>query len=103
MSRRLDQLSRRKQDLIYECAEQRAEVGAAFGQIRSSMRPVVVLHGIGKILRAHPMLTAGISSLLASGYASTLGRSGGEILKLVRVARPLWSWFSRRRGERPGK
>jgi hypothetical protein len=98
MSKRLDQLSRRKQDLIYECAEQRAEVAAAYDQVRSSTRPVVVLHAVGKVLRAHPMVTAGISSLLASGYAGTLSRSGGELLKLVRVARPLWSWWSHRRG-----
>ncbi|HEY7167165.1 MAG TPA: hypothetical protein VIB79_21565 [Candidatus Binatia bacterium] len=97
--RRLEQLSRRKQDLIFECAEQRSEVASAFGQVRSSVKPAVVLHAIGKILRAHPMLTAGISSLLASGYAGALGRSGGELLRLLRVARPLWTWLSRRRGE----
>ncbi len=99
MSKRLEQLSRRKQDLIFECAEQRSEVATAFSDVRSSVKPAIVLHGIGKVLRAHPMLTAGISSLLASGYAGALGRSGGELLKLLRVARPLWSWWSRRRGE----
>jgi hypothetical protein len=99
VSRRLDQLSRRKQDLIYGCAEQRSEVADAFSHLRSTIRPVVILHGIGKLLRAHPMVTAGISSLLASGYASAVSRSGGEILKLFRVAKPFWSWWSRRRGD----
>src|ERR1051325_7275799 len=103
MSKRIEQLSRRKQDLIYECSEQRSEVSAAFGRVRSSIRPVVVLHTVGRVLRAHPMLTAGISRLLASGYAGALGRSGGALLKLLRVALPLWSWWSHRRSTHTGK
>jgi len=46
------------------------------------------------------MITAGISSLLASGYATKLTTAGSQLFKLLRVARPLWSWWStRRRGE----
>ena len=97
MSKRLELLSRRKQDLIAQCAKERLELPEAFNSIRSSITLSGAIHALGRILKAHPMVTAGISSLLASGYAGMVTKSGGELLKLLRFARPLWSWWSTRR------
>jgi len=97
MSRRLEELSRRKQDLIIQCAEERLELAQALSSIRSSVTLYGAVFGLGRILMAHPMVTAGISSLLASGYAGKLTNSGRELLKLWRFARPLWSWWNTRR------
>jgi hypothetical protein len=97
MSKRVWQLAREKEDLIRQCADERMEVADAFDEVRSSLTLSGALHGLGKVLRAHPMLTAGISSLLASGYAGTLTRSGSSILSVLRLARPIWSWWSTRR------
>ena len=100
MNKRFEELSRRKQYLVAQCAEQRREMGTALSDLRSSVTLSGILQGLGKILRAHPMITAGISSLLASGYATKLTTAGSQLFKLLRVARPLWSWWStRRRGE----
>jgi len=97
MNKRREHLAQKKEDLIRQCAEQRLEVADAFNNIRGSVTLSGTLHSLGKVLRAHPMITAGISSLLASGYASLLTKSGSDLLKLVRIARPLWSWWSTRR------
>ena len=97
MSKRLEQLSRRRQDLIAQCAEERRELAQALVTIRSSVTFYGAVLGLGRILVTHPMLAAVISSLLAGGYARKLTKSGGEFLKLLRVARPLWSWWTKRR------
>ena len=97
MSKRLEQLYRRKQDLIAQCAEQRRELAQALGSIRSSVTLYGAVLGLGRILMAHPVVIAGVSSLLASGYARKLTQSGTNLLKLFRVARPLWSWWNKRR------
>ena len=97
MSKRLEELQRRKEELIGECAEERFEVAAAFSNVKSSLTLSAALHGLGRILRTHPMIAAGISSLLASGYAGRLTKSGSDLLRLLRFARPLWSWWSARR------
>ena len=97
MSKRLERLSRRKQDLIAQCAEERRELTQALGSIRSSITLYGAVLGLGRILMAHPVVIAGFSSLLASGYASKLTKSGREVLKLWRFARPLWSWWNTRR------
>ena len=99
MSKRVWRLAREKEDLIRQCAEERMEVADAFNEVRSSLTLSGALHALGKVLRAHPMLTAGISSLLASGYAGTLTRSGSSILSVLRMARPIWSWWGARRRE----
>ena len=97
MNKRLELLSRRKQALIAQCARERFELAEAFSSVRSSITFGGILLGLGRILKSHPMVTAGISSLLASGYAAKVTKSGGDLLKLLRFARPLWSWWSTRR------
>lgn len=97
MSKRQQEIARRKQELIAQCAKERLELAQALGTIRSSLTFYGAVFGLGRMLVTHPMGVALVSSLLASGYAGKFTRSGTDLLKFFRLARPLWSWWSKRR------
>jgi hypothetical protein len=96
----LDELARRKQALIDRCDTERAEMSALWGKIRSPFDVSGTLLGIGRMLKTHPIIAAGISSLLVSGYATKLMKQAGELIKLWRLALPLWGWWTKRRKAR---
>ena|SRR5215471_11979744 len=98
MSNRLARLALQKQDLIAQCAKERLELAGAVGNIKSSATFYGAALGLARILFTHPWVAAAISSLLASGYARKLTRSGTDLLKLLRIARPIWVWWNQRRG-----
>ena len=100
MNRRFEELARRKQALIDRCADQRAELSALSERIRSPFDVSGTLVGIGRMLKTHPMIAAGISSFLVSGYAGRLLKSAGELVKLWRLILPLWGWLTKRRKTR---
>jgi hypothetical protein len=100
VSKRFEELARRKQALIDRCAYQRAELSGLCDQIRSPFESSGTLLGISKMLKTHPMIAAGFSSLLVSGYAGRLLKSAGELVKLWRLALPLWAWWTKRRKTR---
>jgi hypothetical protein len=97
VNKRFEELARRKQALINRCADQRAELSALCERVRSPFDLSGTLLGVGRMLRTHPMIAAGVSSLLVSGYAGRLLKSAGEIVKLWRLALPLWGWWTKRR------
>ena len=97
MSRRLDEIARRKERLIAQCARERDEISAVFGRIRSPLQLGWLVLALTRSLKTHPIVTAGISSLLASGYAGKLLRTAGEGLHLWRLIRPLWLWWKKHR------
>ena len=97
MNKRFEELARRKRALIDRCADQRAELSAICERIRSPFHLSGNFLGIGRILKTHPMIAAGISSLLVSGYTGRLLKSAGELVKLWRLALPLWGWWTKRR------
>jgi hypothetical protein len=97
MSNRIEEIARRKQELIDRCAEQRAELSALCGKIRSPFDVSGTLLGIGRMLKAHPMIAAGISSLVVSGYATRLMKQAGEFVKLWRLIAPIKNWWVERR------
>jgi hypothetical protein len=97
-SKRFEDLARRKQALIARAAHERAELGVAYENLCSSFNINQVLFGIGHTLKAHPLITAGISSVLVSGMAGKLLRGAGQAVALSRLALPLWSWLKSRRG-----
>jgi hypothetical protein len=97
VNKRFEELARRKQALIDRCADQRAELSALCEKVRSPFDISGTLLGIGKMLKTHPMIAAGVSSLLVSGYAGRLLKSAGEIVHVWRLALPLWGWWTKRR------
>ena len=99
MSKRLEEIARRKQALVDKAGRERAELAAACDRIRSPFEVTSTLLGIGRTLRTHPIIAAGISSFLVSGYAGKLLKSTGELLKLWKLAQPLWKWWQTRRSK----
>ena len=100
MNKRFEELAHRKQALIDRCARERAELSGLCDRIRSPFDISGTLLGIGRMLKTHPMIAAGVSSLLVSGYAGRLLKSAGDLVKLWRLALPLWSWWTQRRKAR---
>ena len=97
MNDRLEEIARRKQALVDKAGRERAELAAACDRIRSPFDVTSTLLGIGRALKTHPIIAAGISSFLVSGYAGKLLKSTGELLKLWKLARPIWGWWRQRR------
>ena len=100
MNKRFEELVRRKQTLIDRCARERNELSAIYDRLRAPFDISGTLLGIGRMLKTHPMIAAGISSFLVSGYAGRLLRSAGDVVKLWRLALPLWGWWTKRRKTR---
>lgn len=96
-NRRFEDLARRKQALIVKAAHERAELAAAYDKLRSPFNFNQTFLGIGRTLKAHPMITAGISSVLVSGLAGKMLLGAGQIVSLSRIALPLWSWWKKRK------
>ena len=97
MSNRLEEIARRKQALVDKAGRERAELAAAYDKIRAPFDVTSTLLGIGRTLKTHPIIAAGISSFLVSGYAGKLLKSSGELLKLWRLVLPIWHWWTKRR------
>ena len=97
MSNRLEDIARRKQALVEKAGRERAELATACDNIRSPFDVTSTLLGIGRALKTHPIIAAGISSFLVSGYAGRLLKSTGELLHLWKLARPIWGWWTKRR------
>ena len=97
VSKRLEEIARRKQALIERAAEQRAELAATYRRIRSPFDVSGALAGVGRVLKTHPLIAATISSFLVSGYAGRLVKSAGEMLRLWRLVLPVWAWWRSRR------
>lgn len=97
MTSRLEDIARRKQALIDKAAQERAELAAACARIKSPLDVSSRLLGFGRALKTHPMIAAGVSSFLVSGYAGRLLKSSGELLRLWKLALPIWHWWTKRR------
>ena len=95
-NKRFEDLARRKQTLIVKAAHERAEIAVAYKKLHSPFDFNQTLLGIGQTLKAHPVITAGISSVLVSGFAGKLLQGAGQIVSLSRMALPLWSWWRSR-------
>jgi hypothetical protein len=96
VSNRLEEIARRKQALIEKAERERAELAAAYDEIHHPFDIGGTLFGLGRTLKTHPLIAAGISSFLVSGYAGKLLKSTGELLKLWKLARPIWGWWQKR-------
>jgi hypothetical protein len=99
VSKRSEEIARRKQSLVEQANRERFELAAAFREMRAPFDMTSTLLGIGRLLRTHPIFAAGISSFLVSGYAGKLLKTSGEIVKVWRLALPLWGWWQKRRSK----
>jgi hypothetical protein len=97
MTSRLEDIARRKQALIDKAAGERADLARICGEFKSPLAVGSTLLGIGRALKTHPIIAAGVSSFLVSGYAGKLVKSSSEFLKLWYLARPLWGWWRKKR------
>jgi len=97
MADRFEEIARRKQALIDKAAQERADLAGNYANLKSPFDLSSTVLGIGRALKTHPMVAAGLSSFLVSGYAVKLLKSTGEMLKLWHLSRPLWDWW---RGKR---
>jgi hypothetical protein len=93
---RLQEIARRKQILIDQAARERYELGKVYNSLRLPFGMSAPLLGIVRVLKTHPLITAGLSSVLVGGYASRLLRSVTEFFKLWRIVLPIWAWWSKR-------
>lgn len=94
---RSEELVRRKQALIAQAAQERAEIAESYDRLRSRLDLNQAFMGLGRALKSHPMITAGISSILVSGLAGKLLRGASQVVAVSRMALPLWSWWVKRK------
>ncbi|MGH7871324.1 MAG: hypothetical protein ACREQO_03785 [Candidatus Binatia bacterium] len=97
MSDRLEEIARRKRALIERCGAERLELFLVGQRLRSPFNISGKVAGFSKALKTHPLIATGLSTFLVSGYAGKLLRSSAELLKLGRLALPIWSWWRKRR------
>jgi hypothetical protein len=97
MTDRFAEIARRKQSLIDKAAQERIDLSHSFANLKSPFDMSSTVLGLGRALKTHPIFAAGISSFLVSGYAGKLLKSTGELLQLWKLARPLWSWWRKKR------
>ena len=78
MANRFEEIARRKQALIDKAAQERAELARSRADLKSSFEVSSTLLGIGRVLKTHPIVAAGLSTFLVSGYAGKAIRSTGK-------------------------
>jgi len=100
VSSRLDELARRKQALIVQCAQEREQLAAFCRRCRIPLDVRTILLRVGNTLKGHPLLVAGASGLLISGRGRGIARLALEILGLWKTILPLWSWWTKHRTQR---
>ena len=99
MANRFEEIARRKQALIDKAAQERADLARSFANLKSPFDMSATVLGVGRALKTHPFIAAGLSSFLVSGYASKLLKSSLEVLQLWKLAQPIWNWWRRRRNK----
>ena len=97
MANRLEDIARRKQALIDKAAQERAEIARNYANLKSPFDLSSTVLGLGRALKTHPIVAAGLSSFLVSGYAGKVLRSASEALQLWKLALPIWNWWRKRR------
>jgi hypothetical protein len=97
VSDRFEDIARRKQLLIERCAQEREELAAACQRIRVPLGLGALVLLLGKTFKSHPILIAGLSTLLAGGYGGKVAKSAGSLFRLGQAILPLWLWLTKRR------
>ena len=97
MASRLEELARRKHALIAKAAQERTEAARNYANLKSPFDVKSWIFGISRVVKTYPIVAAGLSSLLVSGYTGTALRSSAQLLPVLKLALPIWSWLRKRR------
>ena len=97
MANRLEDIARRKHALIDKAAHERTEIARNYANLKSPFDMSSTVLGLGRALKTHPIVAAGLSSFLVSGYAGKALRSASQLLQLWKLTLPIWSWLRKRR------
>jgi hypothetical protein len=97
MANRLEDIARRKHALIDKAAHERTEMARNYANLKSPFDISSTVLGLGRALKTHPIVAAGLSSFLVSGYAGKALRSASQLLQLWKLTQPIWSWLRQRR------
>ena len=97
MANRLEEIARRKQALVDKAAHERTELARNYANLKSPFDMSSTVLGLGRALKTHPIVAAGLSSFLVSGYAGKALRSASQLLQLWKLTQPIWSWLRKRR------
>ena len=96
MSKRLKEITQRKQALLTKAERERTELTAAYAAIRAPLTITATLYGIGRLLKAYPLVATAVSSLLVSGYTGKVVKSSGQLLRLWKLTLPIRQWWKNR-------
>ncbi|HEY7216979.1 MAG TPA: hypothetical protein VH985_01205 [Candidatus Binatia bacterium] len=97
MSKRFDDIARRKQALIEKAALERLELAVAYRRIHSPFNIGGKIVAVGRLLRTYPLLTAGLSSFVIGGFSKKLMTSARLLMKLGQVFLSLLLLWPKRR------
>jgi hypothetical protein len=100
VSNRFEELAGRKQALIERARVERLELASAYDRIRAPFDLSAILLRIGRALKTHPVMTAGVSTFVISGLGKKLFNLGQALFKLRRVLWPRGAWWIKRRKRR---
>lgn len=100
MASRFDDIAQRKQALIDKAAQERADLARSYANLKAPFAMSGILVALGRLLKTYPMVAAGLSSLVVSGYAGKALKSAGGALKLWKFAQPIWGWWRRRKNRK---
>jgi hypothetical protein len=97
VSKRFEEIARRKQALIEKARLERIELAVACSRISSPFDLSGVLFRVVRVLRAYPLATAGVSSFVIGSLGKKVARWGRLLFKVRRLILPLWAWWMKRR------
>ena len=83
--------------LTIKAAQDRNDIVAAYARLCAPLDFNRAFAGLGRSLRSHPMITAGLSTMLFSGLGGKLFKGAVQLAALGRVALPLWAWWKNRK------
>ena len=83
--------------MVNKAAQERHEAARSYANLKSPFDVRSRVFGLGRVLKTYPIVAASLSSFLASGYAGTALRSSGQLLPVLKLALPIWTWVGKRR------
>ena len=96
MSKRLQELARRKAQLIAQCEQEREDLAAFYHRCRLPFGVRPPWASVGRVLKAYPLWVVGATGLLLSRRLRGMAKTAFAMRGLWPIVVPLWSWWSKR-------